>query len=283
MILLTMRPILSSVRILSRFLSLITGIILVVLFCFPTSGFAQESTATISEFSGPVLVSMKGEKAVEATRGMVLQAGDSIETQAGAQVVLTLSEGSELRLRQNTKIDIAQLTQRPKTKARKSRVKLLHGWVRGLLSPGHQKKGSSFEVETPNALAGVKFSQPDFEVGYDPETGTTIFIGYTVGASIRNLVTKEMKAMPKAHQAVVQDEFLWTIPFVPGVDKIPPEEKQRQTHTRTLLQSRRIVGGTVSTVPVSTGGRAETSQSPGPGGGASGPRPRTVIINTNEE
>lgn len=154
--------------------------------------------------------------------------------------------------------------------------------MRATLSPAHQKKGSSFTVETPNALAEVEFSQPDVEVIYKPETRTTIIIGHTVAVTVMNLVTKEIKRMPKAHQAIVQDEFFWISPFIPGVEEIPPEEKQHQTRTGVLLQSRQIMGGIVSTVPISAGDRAETSQSPGPGGCPVGPRPRTVIINTSE-
>ncbi len=265
------------------FRHLVTTGFLLSLLCFPALVSAQPPTATISSVSGTVLVSMQGKAPGAATVGMVLHAGDIIETQAGAQAELTLSEGSELRLRPNTKIDIAALTQRPKTKARKSRIKLLYGKLRTFLSPGHQEEGSSFEIETPNALAGVKFSQPDFEGEYIPETKTSIFRWYTVGGSVLNAVTKERKGVPKGHQAIVQDEFLWITPIMPGVEDIPPEERQRQTRIGMFLQSHRIMGGTISPVPLSAGGRAETSQSPGPGGSLGGPRPRSGSITITEE
>jgi hypothetical protein len=276
-----MKTIAHTIRIGSHDVLITVGILLAVLWCCAVAE-AQQPTATITSLSGEVRVSIQGKESVAATVGTVLQRGDLIETSAGAQVVLTLSEGSELRLGQHTKIDIAALTQRPKTNARKSRLKLWYGRLRAFLSPGHQKAGSSFTVETPNAMAGVKFSQPDIEVIYDPETKTTIIIGYTVAIRVTNLVTKEVKEMPQGHQAIVQDEFLWIAPIAPGIDEIPPEEKQRQTRIRMLLQSRQVVGGTVSTVPVSAEGRAETSQSPGPGT-TMGPRPRTVTITTFEE
>ena len=257
--------------------------LLLILLCFAPVVNAQQPAATISSFSGSVLVSIQGKAPVAATVGVVLQAGDILQTEAGAQVALKLSEGSELQLGQNTKIDIAALSQRPKTGARQSRLKLWYGQLRAFLSPGHQKEGSSFEVETPNAFAGVKFSQPEIEVRYDPKTRTTIIIGYTVDINVINLLTRERARMAKAHQAIVRDEFLWITPIAPGVKDIPPAEQQRQTRIRLLLQSQRIIDGTVSPVPVSAGGRAETSQSPGPGGASAGPRPRTVIIDTGEE
>lgn len=262
---------------------LIAGVLFSMLFCFPAVVRAQQPTATIRSLNGNVFVSIQGKAPVAATVGTALRSGDIIETQAGASVVLTLSEGTELRLGKNTKTDIAALTQRPQTGARKSLIKLWYGWIRAVLSPEYRKEGSSFTVETPNAIAGVKFSKPDLEVIYKPKAKTTIIIGHTMAVSVTNLVTKEFKGMPKAHQAIVQDEFLWITPFIPGVEEIPPEEKQRQTRTGMLLQSRQIVGGTVSIVPISAGARAETSQSPGPGTSPVGPRPRTMIINMTEE
>ena len=249
----------------------------------PLLAVAQQPTATIQSFSGEVVVSLQGQEPVAAAEGTVLQTGDVIETKAGAEVVLLLSEGSEIRLGQQTNIDIAVLIERPRTKARKSLIKMLHGRLRAFLSPGHQEEGSSFEVETPNTLAGVKFSQPDIEVIYDPETKTTIVIAHTVSMTVKNLLTKERKTMAQGHQAIVQDEFLWVTPFPPGADEIPPEEKQRQRRTRMLLQSRPLVGGMVSSAPMSTGGRARTSQSPGMGTASNTPRPRTLTVETSEE
>jgi hypothetical protein len=69
-----------------------------------------------------------------------------------------------IQLSQNTKIDLALLLQSPETGARQSRLKLLYGKIKLFLSPGHQKEGSAFVTETPNAQIGVKFSQPNVEV-----------------------------------------------------------------------------------------------------------------------
>jgi hypothetical protein len=145
-------------------------VIVIIFFCvstfyFPFEGVAQQPTATIRALKGTVLVN--GQPQGEGT---VLRAQDIIETQAGSSLVLELSDGSQLELGENTQVDIAELSQTA-TGARRSRVKLAWGWIRARLSPGHQKEGSSFDVETPNALAGVKFSDPWFEVSYDPVTG----------------------------------------------------------------------------------------------------------------
>ena len=115
----------------------------------PAVSLAQQPTATIKTLSGTVIVSGQAAKV-----GAVLSAGDTIQTQAGASVVLTLSDGSELRLGENTEINVADLTQTA-TGARVSSIKLLAGWLRAKLSAEHQRQGSAFTVETPNAQIGV--------------------------------------------------------------------------------------------------------------------------------
>lgn len=261
------------------------GLFLAVCFClFVLAGVVAQAqpTVTVSSFSGQVMISLHGQTPKVAAVGDVLQAGDVITTLVGAEVVLTFSEGSELHLGEKTKIDIAALTQ-SQAGARKSNVKLLNGRVRAFLSPGHQKKGSAFTVETPNATAGVKFSHPEVEISYDPETRTTLILAYTVPVIVRNLITKEFASMPKEHQAIVQEEFLWVSPIQPGVKHIPADEQDRLTNTAMLRQFRQIMRGATSPAPVSAGSRAETSQSPGPGSPAPGPRPRTVTIIGSEE
>ncbi len=275
---------------------------IIIFLLVPTMSRAQQPTAAISSFSGVVRVSLQGQEPVAATTGMTLQAGDAIQTEEGAQVVFTLSEGSELRLGQNTRLELSELFQQPKTGARKSHIKLAYGRLRALLSGGHQEKGSSFDIETPNAVAGVKFSRPEIEVSYDPATNTTVIVGLTVPTIVQNLLTNERKRMEAAHQAVIKQEFIWITPFAPEAalpsekseqpaaeslsaetEAIPPAVQQTFTRVQTLWHSRQIAGGTVSPAPVSSGGRPETSQSPGPGSPTGLSRPRVVTIYTEEE
>ena len=179
---------------------LLTGILLAALFVsfVPGTSRAQQPTAAISEVTGTVLVNGQTPKT-----GAVLHAGDILETRAGAQVVLMLSEGSELRLGQNTRIDLAVLAQRPQTGARTSYLKLAYGWIRGILAPGHQTAGSSFEIETPNAVVGVKFSQPDVEVSYDPTKQETVGIAHTVELIAINLLTNEKIVVPVGSSVII--------------------------------------------------------------------------------
>lgn len=176
-----------------------------------------------------------------ATVGAILQAGDVIETLAVSSVGLRFSDGSELRLGQNSKVDLATLTQVPATKARESRVKLWYGSLRAWIAPEHQTAGSSFEVDTPNALAGVKFSQPVIEVSYDPRTKTSLFKAYTVALIVRNSVTGEHKQIPQGLQVVVRDESTVTMPLpaqqIPSPQDDIPEVPQTEPPAESLTES----------------------------------------------
>lgn len=248
-----------------------------------SNSMAQSITAEVFAVRGNVHISRQGAADVAITKGMLLHPGDIIETGPDAQVTLRLSDGSELHLGRNTQLDIAALTQHPRTNARKSRLKLWYGRIRAILSPGHQEKGSSFTVDTPNARAGVKFSRPEIEIAYHPDTKTTLVIGHTVAITVMNLLTKDIKGMPEGHQAIVYDDYLWISPFVAGAEQLPADWRRQAARNTLFSQSRRIVGGIVSTVPISAGARSETSQSPGPGTSLCGPRPRTVFFNMSEE
>jgi len=174
----------------------------------PSVSFAQQPTATIRELSGNVLVSGQA-----ATVGTALRAGDTIQTQAGASAVLKLSDGSEIQLGEKTQINIDDLSQTA-TGARVSSIKLLAGWLRAFLSSEHQQEGSSFTIETPNAQLGVKFSEPDVEVSYNPEKAETVGIAHTVKLMAKNLLTDEEVLVPVGSTVIIVGT---TVKIVAGI------------------------------------------------------------------
>ncbi|MBD3305557.1 hypothetical protein GF339_04165 [candidate division KSB3 bacterium] len=178
------------------------GLAWLVLFTFlwsliPLVSFAQGVTATIADLSGTVLVN--GE---QQGKGAVLMAADMLQTQAGARVVLELADGSLLEIHENTQVQLADLSQTA-SGGRTSRVKMFWGRIRAMLSPGHQQADSSFEFETPNALVGVKFSQPDVEVRYDAQTQETTAFAITVALVVTNLLTGVQQLIPVGSTGVI--------------------------------------------------------------------------------
>jgi hypothetical protein len=169
----------------------------------------QQETVTISTLRGTVLVNDQTQQ-----EGAILKAGDILETMADAFVVLELSDGSTVRLGEETKLDIAVLTQQQTTEVRTSRLKLLYGRIRIMLTGGHQREGSSFTVETPNAHLGVKFSQPLVEIRYDPNKRETIGIAYTVEIEPTNLISGENLLVPIGSTVIIADDDMKVLAFL---------------------------------------------------------------------
>lgn len=187
-----------------------------IVFCLsfvPSSSLAQQPTATINTLNGTALVNGQA-----ANAGMILNAGDVIETQSGASVILELSDGSQLEVGENTRLDLAELSQTA-SGARVSRVKLVWGWLRARLSPGHQAGGSAFDIETPNALIGVKFSQPDVEVSYDLEKHETVGLARTMALSAKNLMTNEEIIVPVGSTVIITDTTIKIIAGLVSLEK----------------------------------------------------------------
>jgi hypothetical protein len=227
-----MRKITKNIQVLWYHVWVIATITLIFSFMC-TRSFAEQPTVTISSLNGDVQVALQGKGTMAAATGTVLQAGDTIQTLSGAEAVLELSDGSELELGENTSIDIAELIQES-TGARTSRVKLLWGWIRATLSAGHQEEGSSFTIETPNALIGVKFSQPIVEVGYDPTTDTTTIDAQTVDVIVTILATQRVELLQKGQQGSVRKRSFslstQSRPSHPSEEpqkKIPPETQEK--------------------------------------------------------
>lgn len=186
-------------------------------FSLSSSVEAQQSTATITSVQGEVLIFRQGETQMPGTVGVILREGDVVQTQDGAMVLLRLADGSTLELGENTKMDITELVEVSDTGARVSRVRLLWGRLRTLLSPRHQTTGSSFTFETPNALAGVRFSEPDYEIVYNPDMEMTVFLAHRSDAEMTHRVTQDELLISQGHIGIAYKDLLQTIMMSPRI------------------------------------------------------------------
>ncbi len=205
----------------------------------PVNAHAQQLTATLIAPTGTVLVN-----GLTAESGAVLMAGDVIETGDNASVMLELSDGSQIEIGANTRLDLAQLTQTG-SGARVSKIKLAWGWMRAKLSPGHQNKGSSFDIETPNALVGVKFSQPDVEVSYTPDRQETKATAHTVALAVKNLLTGEEGIVPVGSSVIIT---LTAIKIVAGLVEVSAATAKMGTATKVALGAGAVaaIGGGIA-------------------------------------
>ncbi len=180
------------------------------------SAAAQPPTATMSSLNGEVFIAFQSGTPILGIAGAVLRSGDIVRTYSGAHAMLSLSDGSKLELGENTNVMLASLGTEPA----EARLNLLWGRTRSILSPLYQAEGSSFSLQTPNALIGVKSSEVDVEVLYDPNAKTTTVLAHEFDVRTINLSTGVELTVPKGHSGIIHDnviqEIAQIIPLVPS-------------------------------------------------------------------
>ena len=137
--------------------------------------FAAPRVATISLVRGNVEVQKAGEN---AWKGAVVKAGlsiqDKVRTGNDGKCELTLDDGSLIKLRENTTMQINDLSQDDSTKKKSSVFMLLLGKLFAKVTP---QEGSKFEVATPAAVAGVRGTEFAITCKIDGFTDVLVFKG----------------------------------------------------------------------------------------------------------
>lgn len=260
--------------------------------------------ATIQLVTGTVQVSIQGGAASPAAVGNILNAGDTLRTGPGSEAVIQLSDGSTLQLGENSSLDISTLAQNLQTGSRTSYFKLLFGKVRALISEEHKIPGSEFNVETPNAIAGVKFTI--FTTTYDPileETTVETEVGEVLLTAIRRLECPSVRieadntgivrtACPAVFRTGQRpsEEGLQELeqppqeqpPAPQPLPERPPIPSDIPDRTKSLSENlrARFSANTSSSTPISSVGRVETpvTSSPPPSNQRPNPARRPVSV-----
>ncbi len=162
---------------------------------------AQQATATISALQEEVSLSIQGGAPISGMVGTVLHSGDSLWTHSMGSVRLNLSDGSKLRLGENSSLRFSLLENAPS----KVRLELRWGRVRAILSPAYQQEGSVFDIHTPNASLGVRSSELDAEVFYDPNIQTTTVLAHEFDLTAISLKTGVELQIARGHSGIIRD------------------------------------------------------------------------------
>jgi hypothetical protein len=100
---------------------------------------------------------------MNVTSGMAVDLKDKLTTDAGAHLTITLNDNSKLDLAEQSTLVIDEQVVGaggPQT----TKVSLLGGHLQSLVTKALRGSAPSFEVKTPNAIAGVRGTK--FSVGY---------------------------------------------------------------------------------------------------------------------
>lgn len=154
------------------------GALLLALGLFSATGaLAKGAGVTVTLATGKVEATSAGKVRLLAKGGAVAE-GDTIETAEGARLELALPDGSKLRLAEKTKVTLTR-GHFEAGGARNVGVGLLVGRVWAKVAKA-VSGGDSFEVETRNAVAGVRGTSFAVQAAQDLSAVVRVYAG-TVG------------------------------------------------------------------------------------------------------
>jgi hypothetical protein len=134
---------------------------------------AQE-VGTVVTLRGAVDIG-RGGSSVPAVNGMPVQLGDEVRTGADGRATLTFQDGTVLSVGDQSRGGINEQVCGGTEGPSRSGFRLLQGLVRSVVTAYYGQPDSSYEIETPTAVAGVRGTQ--FIVAYDPGADVTDVVG----------------------------------------------------------------------------------------------------------
>lgn len=191
----------------------------VSLLVFSVPLWAQEIVGRVAELNGKVLVLHAGEAkpaplAVQAP--VFLQ--DTIETRKKGSVKLSLKDGSDFILRENTKIVVTEFLFDPEKNRRQTVLNVALGRVRAVVTRTFDAAVSKTELKTPNAVVGVRGT--DFAI----EVTKKKTIVYCFEGLIRTFNPLYPERTVSLAAGMFTDVLVGMIPNIPN--PIPPEMLQ---------------------------------------------------------
>ena len=157
-----------------HFSVILLGVFLLV--CWPPDRARSEpapvSMAKVSHLEGKASYSAdEGKSFKSLSLGYQLPAGVLVKTEKDSRMELELPDGSFIRLAAGSQIKVDFLEHDPKTDDRNFRFRMGLGklWAK---ARDVARKGSSFEVETANAVTGVRGTV--FRINVDPNQATIV-------------------------------------------------------------------------------------------------------------
>src|SRR5215469_18193928 len=141
---------------------------------------AQNTVGTVSELTGTAHVE-RGGSTQAVTSGMQVELKDKFTTDAGSHLTITLSDNSKLDLAEQSSLVIDEQAIGA-TGPQTTKVSLLGGHLESLVTKALRGTAPSFEVKTPNAIAGVRGTKFGVNFSnYSPVCGDTPSTGVSVG------------------------------------------------------------------------------------------------------
>jgi len=120
--------------------------------------------------------------------GTPVQVGDAVRTGPDGRARIVFQDDSVLNVGISSFLVVDRQIFDPAEGESRSLMKLLRGRVRALVSEYYERPGSSYEVETETAVAGVRGTE--FIVEYDPEAFVTEVVGVSGTVQVNSVLDR---------------------------------------------------------------------------------------------
>lgn len=186
---------------------------LIVAMCLRGAAIGQggAGVGSVSAIEGNVTVLRNG-RTFAVSQAMALETNDKLITASDSRVTVTFGDSSSLALGPSTSIVINEGVIGGTTSGI-TRVGLLGGHLHSIINAGLRASGGSFEVHTPNALAGVRGT--DFKIAYiagTPCPGFPKCLRYTDVGVYKGRVQVSNPLNPKARPVIAAAGYETTVP-----------------------------------------------------------------------
>jgi hypothetical protein len=186
---------------------------LIVAMCLRGAAIGQGGTGVglVSAIEGDATVVRNGRN-IKVTQAMALETNDKLITAGDGRVTVTFGDNSSLALGPSTSIVINEGVTGA-TPSAITRVGLLAGQLHSIINAGLRASGGSYEVHTPNAIAGVRGT--DFKIAYiagKPCPGFPNCLRYTDVGVLKGRVEVSNPLNPKAAPVIATAGYETTVP-----------------------------------------------------------------------
>jgi ferric-dicitrate binding protein FerR (iron transport regulator) len=141
-------------------------LVALMLFLPAGPGLAQTPVGQIADVSGSAHLS-RGSSTLAVVTGMPVALRDRLTTDAGAHLAIVLADNSRLELSEQSVLVIDEQVIGPGGR-QSTTIGLLGGRVDSLVTTALRGAAPTFQVQTPNAIAGVRGTQ--FSVAFAPQS-----------------------------------------------------------------------------------------------------------------
>lgn len=125
--------------------------------------------------------------------GSALSPGDTVRTRDGARLKILLHDETVLSIGPATELAVIDYVIDREASWARALFRLLHGSVSALVSEYYSAPNAGFEIETPNAVGGVRGTE--FIVSYDPRRQTTEIVALSGEVIVHNLNDRYAKGV----------------------------------------------------------------------------------------